>query len=209
LPHTGETPEECYLCAAPLSGTAGESYVEKRGIPAEIAHDTGVRFMESYLNDRPAVIVPLRNREGTIVSLHGRFLHSAYNQNKMFTFGSGDGVISVGEDWKSEPLIIVEGLFDALSLAVCGWSSIATIGRIASWLPEVTANRTVWLAFDNGKPAEASVVYYTKWLQQSDVRRMSPPARCKDWNTALAKCGKSTLDEWIRHCIGERSAILV
>jgi len=50
----------------------------------------------------------------------------------MLTIGSGGGTASVLGGWQVEPLILVEGLFDALSLATCGWASVATVGR---WHP--------------------------------------------------------------------------
>ena len=82
--------------------------------------------------------------------------------------------------WRVEPLILVEGLFDALSLAVCGWPAVATIGRWAPWLPEVTTGRVVWLAFDAGRPGEADVAAYVARLHQAEVRRLPPPPRCKE-----------------------------
>jgi len=47
----------------------------------------------------------------------------------MFTVGPGGGVAASSAGWRSEPLILVEGVFDVLSLAVCGWDSVATVGR--------------------------------------------------------------------------------
>jgi hypothetical protein len=80
--------------------------------------------------------------------------YSRGGQDKMFTMGAGGGVATVGAGWHGEPLILVEGIFDALSLAVCCWDCVATIGRWAPWLPEVCAGRTVWLAFDANAPGE-------------------------------------------------------
>ena len=53
--------------------------------------------------------------------------------------------------WRADPAIVVEGIFDALSLASCGLASIATIGRWVPWLSEAFAGRTVWLAMDQGR----------------------------------------------------------
>jgi hypothetical protein len=108
--------------------------------------------------------------------------------------------------WRVEPLILVEGLFDALSLATCGWASVATIGRWASWLPEVSAGRTVWLAFDACKAGESDVSLYAERLRESDVRRLLPPPRCKDWSTALVKRGQSAVKRWVREHVEARVA---
>ena len=102
-----------------------------------------------------------------------------------------------GGGWRADPLILVEGLFDGLSLAMCDLACIATIGRWAPWLPEIAAGRKVWLAFDASKPGEADVAEYSRRLRHSEINRLLPPARCKDWNTALRKIGRSALTRWL------------
>lgn len=196
MPGTGESPEELLARAAPLAGTPGQAYVERRGVPVDIAEAAGVRFVGDF-GGRPAVVVPLRDGADMLTSVHGRYLHTMRGQNKMLTIGPGDGVIGVLGGWRGEPLILVEGLFDALSLAACGWASVATIGRWASWLPEVSAGRVVWLAFDACRPGEADVARYAARLQRAEVRRLPPPTRCKDWNTALVKRGPRQVSRWV------------
>ena len=103
--------------------------------------------------------------------------------------------------WKAEPLILVEGLFDALSLAVCGFSSAATIGRWAEWLPQGLLQRDVWLAFDRTRSGEADVVTYKERLPGARLRRLPPPPLCKDWNTALVKRGSHVVTRWLRESL--------
>ncbi len=197
MPSTGLSPNQLLEHAVPLAGSAGQAYVERRGVPVAVAAAAGVCFDKNF-GGRPAVLVALRDNKHRLTSVHGRYLNTVRGQSKMLTIGSGDGAISVLDGWHAEPLILVEGLFDALSLAACGWSAVAHIGRWASWLPEVTAGREVWLAFDASKPAEADVVRYTKRLQNARLRRVLPPPRCKDWNTALHKRGPATLTRWLQ-----------
>ncbi|MGA8754940.1 MAG: toprim domain-containing protein [Stellaceae bacterium] len=90
----------------------------------------------------------------------------------MLTIWPGNGMIGMLGGWRAEPLILVEGLFDALSLATCGISCSATIGRWAQWLPEVTRSRVVWLAFDAIKPGEAEATRYAGLLPGADLRRL-------------------------------------
>ena len=119
----------------------------------------------------------------------------------MLTVGTGNGTVNVLGGWRADPFIIVEGLFDALSLAACGWGCIATIGRWPSWLPEVSAGRAVWLAFDATRSAEKDFARYRTLLNTSETRRLPPPPLCKDWNTALVKRGKIVVTRWLRdHC---------
>jgi DNA primase len=168
----------------------------------QLAHDVGVRFDPDW-DGRPAVIVPMRDIEGRLCSLHGRYLVNIGPQNKMLTIGPGGGVINVGQGWRAESIILVEGLFDALSLAVCGYSSVATVGRWAPWLPDACAGRTVWLAFDGNRPGEAEAARYTRELIHAQTKRVAPPGHSKDWNTALVKQGRAVVKAWLeRHGCG-------
>lgn len=200
MPGTGESPEEILNRATPLFGTVGAAYIERRGISTETAHGAGVRFCEKF-GDRPAVVIPLRDQHNKITSIHGRYLTTIRQQNKMLTIGHDNGIISVISGWRKDPLILVEGLFDALSLAQCGWSASAPIGQSISWLPKVCRERTVWLAFDACKAAEADVIRYRSILHNARTKRMLPPVRCQDWNTALVKRGAHTITNWINKTI--------
>lgn len=197
MPGTGESPGERLAHAVPLAGTPGQAYVVRRGIPGGIANAADVRFDRDF-GGRPAVLVAMRDKDDAVVAVHGRYLHVVRGQNKMLTFGPGGGAVSVLGGWRADPLILVEGLFDALSLAACGWGSVATIGRWAPWLPEVSAGRVAWLAFDAARSGEAEVSRYAGLLRASDLRRLPPPPRCKDWNTALVKRGRDAVARWVR-----------
>jgi hypothetical protein len=197
MPGTGEGPEERFAHAEPLLSTPGAAYVLRRGIPLHVADEAGVRF-DPDMNGRPAVVALMIDRDGVGMSLHGRYLHSARGQNKMLTIGPGGGVASVLDGWRADPLIIVEGLFDALSLAACGFACVATVGRWAPWLPEVASGRRVWLAFDAGRPGDHSAAHYAKLLSGAGVQRLQPPARNKDWNTALVKRGVAFVRKYLQ-----------
>jgi hypothetical protein len=205
MPGTGESPAERLAGAAPVAGTVGAAYLAKRKVPLDLAHAAGVRF-DADFHGRPALVAPLLNRPGEVVSLHGRYLSVTRSEKKMFTFGPGGGLIEVLEGWRAEPLILVEGLFDALSLASCGWGCVATIGRWAPWLQDVSEGRVVWLAFDAGRPGEAEAELYSERLSCAAPRRMLPPPRCKDWNTALVKRGPALVARWVRDCIAKDGA---
>jgi Toprim-like len=180
----------------PLEATPGQTYVERRAIPLEVAHAAGARFAPDFAG-RPAVIQPLYDYENRLVSLHARYPEFGRGQDKMFTIGPGGGTVNVLGGWRADPLIVVEGLFDALSLAACGWASVATIGRWVPWLREASAGRTVWLALDAGRAGEKEVTRYAAHLCQSQVRRMLPPKGDKDWNTALVKRGRTAVARWV------------
>lgn len=162
MPQSGDTPAERLARAAPLAGTPGQSYVERHGIPIKLADATGLRFDPDW-SDRAAVLVGLYDRTGTLRSVHGRYLSTLRVQDMMLTIGPGGDVFCVGHGWHGDPLILVEGVFDALSLAVCGYSGVATIGRWAPWLPEACAGRVAWLGFDGNAGG---------WVRRSDASAM-------------------------------------
>jgi hypothetical protein len=199
MPDTGEGPAERWSRASSLVGTVGQIYMERRGIPIRIALEAGIRYDSDWAG-RAAVIVPMKDANGVLCSVHGRYIVQARHEDKMLTIGSGGGVVSVLGGCRNSTIILVEGLFDALSLAVCGYGSVATIGRWAPWLPDLCAHKVVWLAFDSNRPGEIEAARYSQSLANSEIRRLLPPGRSKDWNTALVKRGRATVEAWLdRH----------
>jgi hypothetical protein len=197
LPDTGESPVERFARSAALAGTPGAAYVERRGIPLDVASGAGVRFDPGF-GGRPAVVVEMRDRGDVPRALHGRYIEVGRRQDKMLTVGVAGGVVGVLGGWRAAPLILVEGLFDALSLAACGFACVATVGRSAPWLCEVASGRTVYLAFDAGKAGEAEAARFARRLPADAVRRIAPPGRAKDWNTALVRKGRWAVESWLR-----------
>lgn len=206
MPGTGESPALRLARAHPLPGTPGQAYVERRGIPLPVAVAAGLRFDADWAG-RAAVLVGRHDRAGVLVLVHGRYLCTLRGQDKMLSISPGGGVAGVagtGEGWHGEPLILVEGIFDALSLAVCGHASVATLGRWAPWLPELCATRLAWLGFDANRPGEQEAAAYAQRLPHT--RRLLPPPRCKDWNTALCKHGRADVARWLRQQLATASA---
>jgi hypothetical protein len=193
LPGARLGPAECLARALALSGTAGEEYVERRRIPCAIAAAAGVRF-DPDLAGRPAVLIGLYDRAGALTAVHGRYLHNLRGQDKMLTVGRLGGAISMGT--AAGPLLLVEGLFDALSLAVCEQPAVATIGREVPWLGELARSRQVRIAFDATRPGDEEAARLALLLPGAP--RLLPPPRCKDWNTALVKRGAAAVSRWLR-----------
>jgi hypothetical protein len=199
LPGTDEGPEALWARSIALAGTPAEAYLEKRRVALAIAEDAGVRFTDD-LNGRPAVLARLTGRDGELRAVHGRHLHDRRGEGKMFTVGrSGglfdglDGLASLG----MRPLILVEGLFDALSFAAA-FPCVATIGRWVDWLPEAARGREVWLAFDANRPGDRSAREFAAALAGSRCRRLRPPGKQGDWNAAARKIGGVSLTRWLQ-----------
>jgi hypothetical protein len=153
------------------------------------------------------VLIALHDRDGELRSVHGRYLHNVRGQDKMLTIGAGGGAITVLGGWRGDPLIVVEGLFDALSLAVCGHAAVATIGRDVPWLASIAAGRAIHIAFDGTRPGEQEAARLAAALVGAHVHRLPPPPRCKDWNTALVKRGPSAVGKWLRDGVGRSASV--
>ena len=205
VPDTGEAASDRLARSLAIEGTLGQAYVARRGVSVAIANAAGARFDADWCG-RPALLFALYDDEGRLTSVHVRFLHTVRGQDKMQTIGPGGGVFGVGDGCRADPLIIVEGAFDALSLAVCGRSCIATLGRWAPWLPAVCRGRTVLLAFDGNRPGDNEAARYLSLLPDAHLLRLRPPLLCKDWNTALVKRGQVIVTTWLRDNVGTQQA---
>jgi hypothetical protein len=199
LPGTDEGPEALWARSIALAGTPAEAYLEKRRVALAIAEDAGVRFTDD-LNGRPAVLARLTGRDGELRAVHGRHLHDRRGEGKMFTVGRSGGLFDGLGGLASlgmRPLILVEGLFDALSFATA-FPCVATIGRWVDWLPEAASGREVWLAFDANRPGDRSAREFAAALAGSRCRRLRPPGKQGDWNAAARKIGAASLTRWLQ-----------
>lgn len=199
LPGTGEGPEALWRRSVALAETPAEAYLERRRVPLLVAAAAGARFVAD-LDGRPAVLARLTGPAGELRSVHGRYLHDRRGEGKMLTIGRSGGVFPALDGLRADPLILVEGLFDALSMATAGLPCVATIGRWVDWLPELARGREVWLAFDGNRPGERSARGFAASLGGSRCRRLRPPGGRGDWNAAARRIGAATLARWLeRH----------
>jgi hypothetical protein len=196
VPASGETPAEAWAGAGAVADPRCAAYLERRRIPLELAQAAGLRFAPSFAG-RPAVLAAMRLHDGRLVAVTARYLTTARHQEKILTVGDPGGVVAVLDGLQGAPLILVEGVFDALSVALCGRPCVATIGRWIDWIPGFAAGRTVLLAFDGNKVGDHAARYYLDRMPLSTCRRLRPPPKCKDWSTALAKLRQSALKRWL------------
>ncbi len=193
----GEGPEDLWHRSLPLPGSDAEAYLAKRRVPLAAAEAASVRFTAD-LEGRPALLARLTGPGDELRSVHGRYLHVCRGEGKMFTVGrSGGAYISPG-GLEAAPLVLVEGLFDALSLAAAGLPSVATIGRWVDWLPARIERREVWLAFDGNRPGDRWAREWAAQLPEARTFRLRPPGGRGDWNAAARRIGTSDLERWIR-----------
>ena len=196
LPRSGESAAALLARSMPLEGTEGAVYTQAHRVPPALAAGAGVRFLPDLLG-RPAVLAPLTGPEGELRAVHSRWLH---HLPKMLNIGHAGGVFAPPGALEAGALILVEGLFDALSLLACGVPAAAVIGKWIDWLPGFAAGRRVLLAFDGNRPGDAAACEYAARLVPGSWHRLRPPGRAKDWNNALRKGGAGMLAGWLaRH----------
>lgn len=177
---------------AHLVGTPGASWLGKRRIMG-CAHESGVRYSPNWYGHE-AVVFPIRDREGKLVAAQGRYLDN--EKPKTRDAGpKGAGVFATPGAWEADPLVLVEGPADALSLAAAGYPSVALMGCSASDIVAWScALRRVAVALDADDAGDAAAA---KLLGALDVRGARAirlrPAQGKDWNDMLLELGPDAL----------------
>lgn len=195
--------------AKPITGTDGAVYLERRGIPADVARVAGVRFGTWWKrNDdanKPepfaAVIFPAVNQFGELVSASAR---AVTGDTKRTAASLETGVfLSSSDAMKSNRLAICEASFDALALEAAGLPAIALFGTSwPEWLPKVLAGKTVLIATDADKPGDECAARFTEALQGlATVRRLRPQGG-KDWAEVLRQHGQASIQAQIECALG-------
>ena len=194
----------------PLAGTIGESYLQKRGVPLQVAEAAEVRFAKSWFG-HASVAFPIKNRTGEIVAAQGR----AVQGTSKLTCGPKRGGVFFAPSPKShtshsddvfKPLdatlpaiLLTEAPIDALSLAACGFPALALCGTSGpDWLRIACGLRHVLLAFDADEAGDQAALLLEHRLQSlgARCRRLIPP-QGKDWNEALIIWGHAALSDWL------------
>jgi len=196
VPDSGEDPAAALAKALAVDDPQCAAYLARRRIPLEVARAAGLRFAPCF-DGRPAVLAAMRRYDGRLAAVTARYLSTVRGQEKILTVGQAGGVFAVLDGLRADPLLLVEGVFDALSAAVCGVACVATIGRYVDWIPDLAAGRTVLLGFDGNKVGDHAARYYKDRMPHSTCRRLRPPPSCKDWSSALAKRGAGALTQWL------------
>jgi predicted RNA-binding Zn-ribbon protein involved in translation (DUF1610 family) len=211
--------ESCKL-AIPLAGTPGAVYLKSRGIDIELAHQSGVRFLENWAPPQkgdknptpysggPAVMFPIREyfredkkqKEPHLVAVQGRYIDDKVKPPSKTAGDKKYGVYATQGAWEADQLIIVEAPIDALSLAMCDFPAIALIGLgTPLWLKLACSFRRVLLGLDADERGDETSYKTTELIRPSSTlaERLRPPDGMKDWNECLLKKGVDELKAWL------------
>ena len=188
----------------PFAGSPAEEYLCGRGIPAELARISRVKYSPEWLFEnadgtwgrQPAVVFPFLGKNGKPVAAQGRRLESSSGNTKT-TFGPKTmGPFLTSNVSDAGLVAITEAPIDALTLALAGVTAIATGGKgaLPPWIiaelarPVVPGrSRTVLTATDADDAGDHAAQKIADELSLVRIVRLRPPA--KDWNAVLTEQG--------------------
>ena len=176
-------------------------YLKKRGITFEIACDSNVCFVSDW-HGRATLAFPFKSPDGEVVALAGRTLSNggvdkpASGPKKTGAFFAA--ALGFKALDKALPAItLCEAPFDALSLAMAGYPSLALGGTVApSWLCQQCAFRHILLAFDADVAGDSAAEKIGATLASfgATCQRLRPQG-AKDWNELLQNAGSEAIEE--------------
>lgn len=180
----------------PLAGTPGEVYLAGRGIPLRVAELHGVRYGRRFLQARECVLFPFVDRERKkVVAVNARYLDGNTTRDKTQTAGPrSQGAVWSPGALAHDPVMVVEGPLDALSLFTAGVPALALVGTAGThWLPDACVGKNVAVALDNDEQGDAASVRLATQIAAAGGR----PYRCRpslnDWNDMLMSIGAEAL----------------
>lgn len=187
-----------------------EAYLKKRGIPETVYKDFDylifsyskgkqLSFMKQVLNDT-AIFFPVFNDEKEVIHVSYKLLHGGYYNSP------GPKPIYLTKGTPSSIIVVVEGIFDALSVSTVGYRSAVLLGH------EITSNhdlsvfqdKSVVVMLDNdvGKSKiyaiATTLLGITKDIKIATIPMEIDGHKIKDPNDVLVKVGSEKLSELIR-----------
>lgn len=184
------------------------AYFAKRGISEHVYRDTDLRifsaqagaqfsFMKQPLSDT-AIFFPVFNENREIVHVHYKLIHGGYYMSP------GVKPIYLTKATALSIIVVVEGIFDALSVYTAGYQGAALLGH------EITANhdlsvfegKKVVVMLDNDDAGKANVNSVASVLAKvaAEVKIATVPTELgKDANDVLVKSGAAKLKEIIQN----------
>jgi len=195
--------------AKPVTQTEGAQYLERRGIPADVAKIAGVRFGQWWRQNETqtgaekfsAVIFPAVNQFGELVSAQAR---SVTESTKRTAASLHAGIFLSNPDaLKADCLAVVEAPLDALALEAAGQPAIALVGTYApDWLIDLLDGKQILIATDADKAGDECAMRLTKLLAGRAETSRLRPSGAKDWADIAERHGVSSIEAQIEYALG-------
>jgi hypothetical protein len=209
----------------PILWTPGAAYLRDRGIDDELAYEAGIRYADRFAvqdtagkewrRDERCILFPFRDRGGRVVAVNIRFIDvpSSDQKRKTVTLGPRNtgafmGPVAVADPLKRDPIVVVEGPIDALSLTMAGVPALALVGTAGTgWLPEACVLKNVALALDNDERGNDGAERLRGLLAPVGARMTRWRPAAKDWNDDLRVVGPDKLRERIEALYSQTFAV--
>ncbi|MEP6923954.1 MAG: toprim domain-containing protein [Pyrinomonadaceae bacterium] len=198
---------------ASFAGSAGEKYLERRGIPSEIGRAANCGYAPNWEHWEKRegkwslagvdkrVVFPICDKDGEMVAIHGRAIDNDYFASPKITKGDKSLGVFLAQSnvLNAKVTAICEGATDALALAACGLSAVAMTGTTApDWLFKKLAFRAVLIATDSDEAGDKAAAKLNFELEMRAVKTFRlRPRGCKDWAEVLEKRGLENLKEYL------------
>ena len=194
-----------------MTYTPGAAYLRERGIDDDLAYESGIRYADQFAVQDTAgkewrraercILFPFRDRAGQVVAVNIRFIDvpSSDQKRKTVTLGPRNsgafmGPVYVADPLKRDPIVVVEGPIDALSLTMAGVPALALVGTAGTgWLPEACVLKNVVLALDNDERGDGGAERLRGLLAPVGARMARWRPSSKDWNDDLRADGSDVL----------------
>lgn len=191
----------------PITYTPGAAYLRDRGIDDDLAYEAGIRYADRFVvEDREGsvwgraercILFPFTDRAGQVVAINVRFIDvpSSDQKRKTVTLGPrNSGAVMVCDPLSRDPIVVVEGPIDALSLTMAGVPALALVGTAGTgWLPEACVLKNVAIALDNDERGDGGAERLRSILTPVGARMARWRPSAKDWNDDLRATGPEAL----------------
>lgn len=203
----------------PITYTPGAVYLRDRGIDDELAYEAGIRYADQFAvvdtagrewrrkerrewrRKERCILFPFTDRAGQVVAVNIRFIDVPSNDQKRKTLTLGPrnsgafmGAVAIADPLRRDPIVVVEGPIDALSLTMAGIPALALVGTAGTgWLPEACVLKNVALALDNDERGDGGAERLRGLLAPVGARLARWRPSAKDWNDDLRAVGPEAL----------------
>lgn len=190
--------EALYRALIEIEGTPGAEYLTARGIPTDLAKQSGVKYAPN-IHGRKCITFPLHDDAGELAGISVRSITAEKwmrRYNKHHDGRQQAGVFSTPNAFDAPNLIIVEAPIDALSLALCDVPAVALIGcTLPNWIPRHFPMRSsILVATDNDAAGDkARPDLAAKFAEVGSRAHGFRPPTGKDWNDVLKSYGVTAL----------------
>lgn len=177
-------------------------YLKSRKIPTDNLY---ICTSGRYKN---RILIPYYDKEGNLIYYNGRYIGNEGSNLRYLgppkELGIGKSDVLYAPSWpkENEKVYITEGEFDAMSLYICGFNSVALGGKVLSEKQfSMIKNTQPVLSFDSDSAGGDALVKIANFLLSkgiTNIHYVRPCKEFKDWNGMLVNKGENVVRNYIK-----------